>query len=135
MTTNTMMTAAHSAVRRNVTRKVSPMANPRSSSLSLSSQSSLSIGTFVALGKTVVIGPSCWGTLVSTGGELGTGFTTVITGSGSDGRVNEGAGEEEGEGEGTGDGEGEGGVASTMKICVTVFSFMSLRTPLPENWR
>ena len=79
----------------------------------------------------MVVGSSCWGMLVSIGIEVSAGFMIVSRGSGRDGRVDEGAGAEEGEGEGT----GEGGVVSVMKICTIVFSFTSLLTPLPENWR
>ena len=135
MTTNRMMIAAQSAVRRNVSRKVSPIARPRSSSFS-SSQSSLSTGTSVALGMMVVIGPTppvICGRLVRTGRELSAGLTTVATGSGSDGTVDEGAGE--GEGDGMGEGEGEGGVVLMMTISATMFFFTSLSTPLPENCR
>ena len=67
------------------------------------------------------------------GTEVSAGFTNVNSGSGRDGRVDEGAGEEAGVR--TGEGEGDGGVVSLMVISASVFSFTSLLTPLPENSR
>ena len=53
------------------------------------------------------------------GSEVSAGFTTVNSGSGIDGRVDEGAGDEIG-------GEGEGGVVSLMVILAMVFVLTSL---------